>query len=75
MSDYPKISVVMPVFNAEHFVSNSIESILNQSYKNFEFIIIDDGSSDKTDIVLNYYRTKDLELKFSNIVIKVLQSL
>ena len=53
----------MPVFNAEHFVSNSIESILNQSYKNFEFIIIDDGSSDKTDIVLNYYRTKDSRIK------------
>ena len=40
------ISVVMPVYNAEKFLNNSISDILNQTYKNFEFIIVDDGSTD-----------------------------
>lgn len=57
------ISVIMPAYNAEKYISESIESILNQSYKNFEFIIIDDCSTDNTwNIILNYvnldYRIK-----------------
>ena len=36
----PKISVVMPAFNQEKFIQTSIESIINQTYKNFEFLII-----------------------------------
>jgi GT2 family glycosyltransferase len=44
--DAPLISVVMPVYNNEKYVSWAIESILKQSYKNFEFIIINDGSTD-----------------------------
>lgn len=41
-----KISVVMPVYNEENYLSASIESILNQTFTDFEFIIIDDGSTD-----------------------------
>lgn len=44
----PKISVIMPAYNAEQYISEAIESILNQTYSNFEFIIIDDGSTDRT---------------------------
>ena len=44
----PKISVVMSAFNAEKFIKTSIESIIGQTYENFEFLIINDGSSDKT---------------------------
>lgn len=43
-----KISVLMSVYNAEDTLEKSIESILNQSYKNLEFLIIDDGSNDST---------------------------
>ena len=43
-----KISVIMPVYNSEQYVSAAIESVLTQSYKNFELIIIDDGSSDRS---------------------------
>ena len=46
--DIPLVSVIMPVFNAEKFVEQAIASILAQSYKKFEFLIIDDGSKDST---------------------------
>jgi glycosyltransferase involved in cell wall biosynthesis len=44
----PLVSVIMPVYNNEKYVSWAIESILRQSYKNFEFIIINDGSTDSS---------------------------
>ena len=44
----PLVSVLMPVYNAEEYIEKSIESILNQTYKNFEFIIVDDFSSDNS---------------------------
>ena len=47
-----KISVIMSVFNNEEYLNESIESIVNQSYKNFEFIIIDDASFDKSSEIL-----------------------
>lgn len=52
----PKISVVMPVYNTkEEWLREAIESILNQSYKDFEFIIIDDGSNKSIEPVVNSY--------------------
>jgi len=51
----PKISVLMPVYNVAAFVTASIESILNQSFQDFEFIIIDDGSNDGTAEVVGAY--------------------
>ena len=51
----PKISVIMPVYNGEKFLREAIESILNQTYSDFEFIIANDGSTDKTlDIIIEY---------------------
>lgn len=50
-----KISVVMPAYNAEKYVGEAISSILNQTYKDFEFIIINDGSTDKTKEVIQAY--------------------
>ena len=44
----PKISVVMPVYNHEGCVAEAIQSVLDQSYGDFEFIITDDGSTDGT---------------------------
>ena len=50
-----KVSVVMPAYNAEKYISEAINSILNQTYTNFEFIIINDGSTDRTaDIVESF---------------------
>ena len=44
----PKISVIMPAYNAALYIREAIESVLNQSFQNFEFIIINDGSTDET---------------------------
>ena len=50
-----KISVLMPTYNVAAFVAASIESILDQSFQDFEFIIIDDGSTDGTSEVVGAY--------------------
>ncbi|OPJ54844.1 glycosyltransferase family 2 protein [Clostridium oryzae] len=54
------ISVIMPVYNSEKYLMQSIESILAQTIRDFEFIIIDDGSTDSSlDIIMNYKRKDD----------------
>lgn len=51
----PKISVLMPVYNAEKFLKEAIDSILNQTFKDFEFLIINDASTDRSkEIILSY---------------------
>ncbi len=58
----PTVSVVMSVFNGERFVAEAIESILNQTFLDFEFIIIDDGSTDKTAEILARFAKADPRL-------------
>ncbi len=53
----------MPVFNRQELVSRAIESILNQTFKNFEFIIVDDGSTDATPLILKSYANQDSRIK------------
>ena len=55
----PFVSVIMPAYNVEKYIGLSIESILNQSYKDFEFIIIDDCSSDKTLSIIQNFAKQD----------------
>ena len=59
---HPIVSVLMPVFNCELYVASAIESILNQSFKDFEFIIIDDFSTDKSLKKINYYKDKRIKV-------------
>lgn len=55
MEIYGKVTVLMGVYNSELFLKEAMDSILNQSYKDFEFLIINDGSSDKSEeIILSY---------------------
>ena len=49
------ISVIMSVFNGEKYIEESIKSILNQTFKSFEFLIIDDNSSDETWRIIKKY--------------------
>lgn len=55
MLTVPKITVLMSVYNGEKYLHEAIDSILNQSYSDFEFIIVNDGSSDNTAEILNEY--------------------
>lgn len=57
----PLVSVVMCVFNGEEFISESIDSILNQSFSDFELIIIDDGSTDNTSSIISSYSDKRIQ--------------
>jgi glycosyltransferase involved in cell wall biosynthesis len=59
----PLVSVIMPVYNAGNFLMEAIESILNQTYQNFEFIIVDDASTDNSFNVINYYAKIDKRIK------------
>lgn len=55
----PLVSVILPVFNAKDYIKEAIQSILDQSYENFELIIINDGSSDGTlDVILSFKSDK-----------------
>lgn len=58
----PKVSVVMPVYNSEKFLRSAIESILNQTFSNFEFIIINDGSTDTSHKIISSYRDKRIKI-------------
>jgi len=63
MKNDPLVSIVMPVYNTQKYVGEAIESILNQTYKNFEFIIINDGSTDKSWEIIQKYAKKDKRVK------------
>ncbi len=58
----PQISIVMPVFNREKYIKYSVESILNQTFKDFEFIIVNDGSKDKTLSIIKSYNDKRIKI-------------
>jgi glycosyltransferase involved in cell wall biosynthesis len=62
MKLYPTISVIMPVYNTEKYVKESVDSILNQTFNDFELIIIDDCSSDGTVKVLESYSDSRIKL-------------
>ena len=59
----PFISVIMPVYNREEFVGEAIESILHQTYDNFELIIADDGSTDGTAAIIHEYARSDRRVR------------
>ncbi len=63
----PAISVVMPVWNGEKHLAEAIESILAQTFTNFEFIIVDDGSTDSTPRLLTGFAEKDNRIRIINL--------
>lgn len=60
----PEISVVMPVYNAEKYLNEAIDSVLNQTYSSFELIILNDKSTDSSKAIIESYLAKDSRIVF-----------
>lgn len=63
----PKVSIIIPMFNNEKEISRTIQSVLSQTYTNFELICINDGSTDRTEQILQCFQQID-----QRIIIKTL---
>ena len=63
LANAPKISVIIPVYNAENFLNDSINSVLNQTFKNIELICVNDGSTDNSLQILNNFSKIDHRIK------------
>lgn len=59
----PVITVIVPIFNAEYYLAECIDSILHQSFTNFELLLVDDGSTDKSLDICNRYLTQDSRVR------------
>lgn len=62
MSDF-KFTILMPAYNAQNYICEAIDSVVNQTYKNWELIIIDDGSTDRTPVIIDEYAKKENRIK------------
>lgn len=58
-----KISIIVPVYNTENYIDKCLESLINQTYKNVEIILVDDGSTDRSYYICNKYVEKDNRIK------------
>ena len=61
-NEKPLVTVLMPVYNAEKYLAEAIESILNQTYRSFDFLIINDGSTDSSLEIIQDYAEKDTRI-------------
>lgn len=62
-----KLSIIVPIYNSDKYLERCINSIINQTYKNLEIILINDGSTDNSDMICNQYANKDSRIKYINI--------
>ena len=54
-----KISVIIPVYNVEKYISKCVESVMAQSYDNLEIILVNDGATDQSGVLCDYYAQQD----------------
>ena len=59
----PLLSIIIPAFNIEQYISRCLDSLINQSYKNIEVIVVNDGSTDSTGDIIDSYVKKDNRIK------------
>ena len=59
----PQVSVLMPVYNAARYLAEAVESVLAQTFTDFEFVIVDDGSTDRSPAMLDAYAKRDARIK------------
>lgn len=64
MTSKPEVSVITPVYNAEDFLSETIESVLNQTYESFEYLLVDDCSTDNSASLIKEFAKKDSRIKY-----------
>lgn len=67
MTTGPLISIIIPVFNVEDYLERCLNSLINQSYKNIEIILVNDGSTDNSGIICDKYVKKDSRIKVNHI--------
>lgn len=67
LKNRPLVSIIIPCYNTEEFIERTIKSVLNQSYQNFEIIIVDDGSTDNTPKIIQRYASNDKRIKYFSI--------
>jgi len=60
----PKVSIIVPTYNGEKFIARALTSILNQSFQDFEVVVIDDVSHDRTVEIVKQFQKKDQRIKF-----------
>ena len=63
MSDQPLVSVIIPIYKVEPYIHECVESVINQTYKNLEIILVDDGSPDNCPKICDEYALKDSRIK------------
>jgi glycosyltransferase involved in cell wall biosynthesis len=71
----PLVSVLMPVYNGEKFLNEAIDSILNQTYADFEFLIINDGSTDNSETIILSYDDSRIRYEKNNSNLKLIATL
>lgn len=64
MKDFGLVSIITPAYNCERFIAETIQSVINQTYRNWEIIIVDDCSADKTQEIVLSYQKKDTRILF-----------
>lgn len=57
------VSVIVPIYNVEKYIHKAVDSILEQTYKNIEIILVDDGSPDNCPVICDEYAVKDKRVK------------
>ena len=65
MEDYGLVSIICPMYNSEEFIADTIKSVLNQTYKNFEMLIVDDLSIDKSVDIVKSFKDDRIKLLFN----------
>lgn len=58
-----KISIIIPAYNVEKYIAKCLHSVINQSYKNLDVIVVDDGSKDRTGCIIDDYSAKDNRIR------------